>query len=152
MGFEWFGSPFIIAPLASWLIAQILKHALNPRLIKDKRAYYSPLVISGGMPSAHSAAVVSLLTVVGIVEGLNSAIFGVALLFAAVVLYDSVVARRSIGEQGEALTYLLNNDKKRLPPKIARGHRPAEIAAGAAIGLIVGVVVIFTLQSVDLWF
>lgn len=134
-------SSYVIAPVLGWFVAQILKHIFNARLRKDKKAYYSPLIISGGMPSAHSAAVVALLVVVGVKDGMGSAVFGLALLFAAIVMYDAMMVRRSSGDQGEILNALLKEQKSDVRlRKIARGHTPLEVAAGALVGAAVGFV------------
>ena len=45
------------------------------------------------MPSSHSAVVTSLATMVGKSEGLNSPMFGIATIFAFVVMYDAAGVR-----------------------------------------------------------
>lgn len=137
-------SAYIIAPILGWFVAQILKHLLNARLRKDKKAYYSPLIISGGMPSAHSAAVVALLVIVGAKDGIESAVFGLALLFTAVVMYDAMMVRRSSGDQGESLVALMKEQESKVRlPRVAKGHTPLEVLGGAVIGLAVGAVTLF---------
>ena len=132
-------SSYVIAPVLGWIVAQILKHLFNTRLRRDRKAYYSPLIISGGMPSAHSAAVVALLVVIGVKDGVGSAVFGLALLFAAIVMYDAMMVRRSCGDQGDILNALLKEQKSKvLLPRIARGHTPLEVVAGAIVGVAVG--------------
>ncbi|HRQ87100.1 MAG TPA: divergent PAP2 family protein [Candidatus Saccharibacteria bacterium] len=137
-------SSYVIAPVLGWVVAQILKHLFNARLRKDKKAYYSPLIISGGMPSAHSAAVVALLVVVGTKDGIESAVFGIALLFAAIVMYDAMMVRRSSGDQGVILAALIKEQKSSVRlPRIAKGHTPLEVIVGAVIGLGVGFAALF---------
>lgn len=106
------------------------------------------LYVSGGMPSAHSATVVSLATVVGIIEGFDSAVFGIAITFALVVMYDAMMVRRSSGRQGEVIVELLAHTKSKMNvPRFAKGHEPIEVLAGAVLGLIVGLVVYLITQS-----
>lgn len=134
-------SPYIIAGMAGWIVAQSAKYLVmsfrHGRLAEVRQLYKS-----GRMPSAHSATVVALLTVVGLIDGIESGLFGLALVFASVVLYDALMVRRSSGEQGLALTELIKQtgSKVRLP-RVARGHTPLEVAVGALIGMLVGVLV-----------
>jgi acid phosphatase family membrane protein YuiD len=100
------------------------------------------------MPSAHSASVVALLTVVGGLDGVDTGIFAVAALFAAIVMYDAVMVRRSSGEQGAALTVLLKNQDSKIPmPRVAKGHTPVEVAVGALLGLAVGLVAVTVVNA-----
>lgn len=134
-------SPFILAGASAWLIAQLAKYiiasikARNPRQL---RQFY----LSGNMPSAHSATVIAVASTIGLIEGFDSAIFGLAILFAAVVMYDAVMVRRSSGEQGAAiLAYFKEIKTKIAPPRVAKGHTPLEVLVGACLGLVVGIVV-----------
>jgi len=97
------------------------------------------------MPSAHSASVVALVVVVGFKDGIDSAVFGIALLFAAVVMYDAVMVRRSSGEQGAALRGLFHELKLDpiAPFRTAKGHLPREVLGGAVVGVLVGLAVYF---------
>jgi len=139
-----FISPYILAAALSWIVSQGLKY-IFATLKGKKLGSMRQLYLSGGMPSAHSASVVALLVVIGLKDGVNSAVFGLALLFAAVVMYDSVMVRRSSGEQGVALRWLFHHlnltpDK---PFRTAKGHLPREVVGGAIVGLAVGIVVYF---------
>lgn len=143
-----FLSPYILAAIFSWLVAQGLKYIFAT--VKGKKlGSMRQLYLSGGMPSAHSASVVALLVVIGLKDGVDSAVFGLALLFAAVVMYDAVMVRRSSGEQGVALRWLFHELKltPAAPFRTAKGHLPEEVFGGAIIGAIIGVVVYFTTIS-----
>ena len=134
-------SPYIITIIVSWLVAQGAKYiiiVLRSGDVKNLRHLY----LSGNMPSAHTATVASMTTIVGLMEGVNSAIFGVVLLLAVVVMYDAMMVRRSVGEQGEAIHALIKHTKSTItPPRAAKGHTPVEVAVGALVGVIVGAVV-----------
>jgi len=137
-------SPYILAAIVSWIVAQGLKYvfaSIKGRKLNSLRQLY----LSGSMPSAHSASVVALLVVIGFKDGVDSAIFGLALLFAAVVMYDAVMVRRSSGEQGNALVELMRSMKQESakPFRVAKGHTPAEVVGGVLVGLIVGVFVYY---------
>ncbi len=134
-------SPYIIAVVIAWVAAQgskYLIYAVKTRSLSSLHQLY----LSGNMPSSHSATVVALVTVVGLRDGVSSAIFGVAALFAAIVMYDAVMVRRSSGEQGTAIKALLKEQKSSVKvPRVAKGHEPLEVVVGAALGFAIGFVV-----------
>lgn len=140
---------YIITPLIAWTIAQGAKHVFvrynRRRKIIDQPKVSSvllPLAPSGGMPSAHSATVVALAAIIGMVNGVDTPVFAVALLFAAVVMYDAMMVRYSSGEQGEAILAILKEVKSNIKhPKVAKGHLPSEVAVGTLIGVVTAVVV-----------
>ena len=136
-------SPYITAGLAGWVISQLAKYVVAS--IKSRKlASLRQLYLSGNMPSAHSATVIAVLVVIGLKDGVESGLFGLALVFASVVLYDAMMVRRSSGEQGIAITALIKEGKSAVPlPRVAMGHTPLEVAVGSLIGFIVGVAVYF---------
>lgn len=130
---------YLLAPLIGWLIAQIAKNLISKR--GHRGGGVEKYLLTGGMPSAHTATVVTLITVIFVNEGF-SALFAVTAWFAAIIIYDALVVRRSVGEQGMALTKLLKKNGSKEPlPFVALGHKPLEVAAGAAIGIVTGVIV-----------
>lgn len=138
-------SPYLIAILASWVIAQGLKYvivAVKQRSFDHVRQLY----LSGNMPSAHSASTVALAAMVGARDGIDTAVFAVAALFAAVVMYDAMILRRSVGEQGLAIQVLIRHTNTRKDigyPRAARGHTPVEVLAGALLGAGIATIVFF---------
>lgn len=137
-------SPYLIAIMAGWIIAQGTKYilvALKNRNFDHIRQLY----LSGNMPSAHSATTVALATMVGLKDGVDGPLFAIAGLFAAVIMYDAVMVRRSVGEQGLALATLIKLAKNEalLIPRAARGHTPLEVLVGALLGVLIGAVVFF---------
>lgn len=89
----------------SWIIAQIIKTILT--LITTKRFEVERLTGAGGMPSAHSALVCSMTLAVARKEGFDSALFAIAIMFAAVVMYDAMGVRRAAGEQAKVLNKIV---------------------------------------------
>lgn len=134
-------SPYILAIAMGWLVAQGTKYiaaVIKNRSLRSLRAFY----LSGNMPSAHSATAAALAVVVGMYNGFDSAIFGVTVLVATIVMYDAVMVRRSSGEQGMALRRLLVEQKSTIPlPRAAKGHTPLEVLVGAFLGVCIGMVV-----------
>ena len=134
-------SPYIIAIVVAWVIANTIKFIV--RKIKGvKQDVEIVLFSSGGMPSAHTATSVALLTIVGLKDGVESAIFGVALLFCLIVMYDATEVRRSCGEQGRAIHAIIKEMKINIKkPLVAMGHTPLEVLVGAVLGLAIGMIV-----------
>lgn len=136
-------SLYLIAPLIAWFLAQFTKFLLNKRSQAGQR--WRLLYQSGNMPSAHTATLVALTTVIGMQDGTMSGLFAVALSLTAITAYDALMVRRSGGEQGLALRKLLEISpfvKDPLPYQ-ALGHRPLEVAAGALLGIVIGLCVAF---------
>lgn len=134
-------SPYILAIVCAWIVAQGAKYLLM--VIKHRSfSHLRQLYLSGNMPSAHSAAVVALLSVIALREGVDTSIFGLAALFSAIVMYDAIMVRRSSGEQGKAIQELIKEQKSSVAlPRAAKGHTPMEVTVGALLGLIIGIVV-----------
>ena len=134
-------SPYVIAVAAGWVVAQSVKYlvmVIRHRSFDHLRQLY----LSGNMPSAHSATVVALVVVIGLKDGVGSGLFGLATLFASVVMYDAMMVRRSSGEQGKAIQELIKEQKSKITlPRAAKGHTPVEVAAGALLGAVIGAVV-----------
>lgn len=108
--------------------------------ILERRLYWRRLIDTGGLPSAHSAFVMGLAVAVGIHDGVDSSVFAVAAVFAAVVMYDAVSLRREAGKHADLLNELLllsfirDAFKEREALKELIGHTPLEVLAGAALG------------------
>lgn len=138
-------SPYLFAVMAGWISAQGLKYILVA--IRNKNFdHFRQLYLSGNMPSAHSATTVALATLVGLRDGFDGPLFAIAGLFAGVVMYDAVMVRRSVGEQGIALQTLISlaKNERIVIPRAAKGHTPLEVLAGAGLGVVIGCIVFFT--------
>lgn len=138
-----FLSPYIIAGALGWIVSQLAKYVIAS-VKHGGLASYRQLYLSGHMPSAHSATVVAVLVTIGYFDGIQSGLFGLAVVFTSVVIYDAMMVRRSSGEQGVALTALLKEQKSKVSlPRVAMGHTPTEVAVGSLIGAAVGVLVCY---------
>lgn len=137
---------YLLAVFIAWCIVQAAKRILNLFGL-NKRVFSSgesALFVSGGMPSGHSAAVTTLALLVGLIEGFDTVLFALSGLFAVIIMYDAAKVRRSSGEQGEALNSLIREQSSRVRlVRVAYGHMPHEVLAGAAIGVFVAIVVFF---------
>jgi acid phosphatase family membrane protein YuiD len=136
-------SPYIYAIGAGWIIAQGMKYLIEAAKTRSA-AHLRQLYLSGNMPSAHSATTVALLTVIGLKDGITSGLFGLAAIVTAIVIYDSVMVRRSVGEQGLALRQLIKEQHSKVAlPRAAKGHTPLEVLVGIGLGVAIGIVVFF---------
>lgn len=129
---------YLLAPVLGFMSAQVIKYILANRKDKNWRQFFR----SGSMPSSHTAVVVSLATVILVHEGFSN-LFSVAAVLTMITVYDALVARRSIGEQGTALVRLIEKSPfaKDPLPRVALGHKPKEVIVGAALGIFLGFVV-----------
>lgn len=140
-------TPYLVSVAAAWPVAQGAKYIVLS-LRHRTFSHFRQLYLSGNMPSAHSATVMSLLAVIGLKDGIGSAIFGLAALFAAIVMYDAMMVRRSSGEQGLAIQALIKERKSMITiPRAAKGHTPLEVLVGAVLGIFVGLVVFLVTKS-----
>ena len=134
-------SPYTIAIAVTWLSAHTVKYIISLKN-KDKTSFSKKIFMSGGMPSAHSATIMSLATVIGLKDGLDTGLFGLAILVAMIVMYDAVKVRRSNGEQGDAIASLIKETGSKIQiPYSAKGHLVIEVVVGAAFGIVIGLVV-----------
>lgn len=135
-------SPYLLAVIAGWIAAQGAKYVVKVIQTGDV-SQVRQLYLSGNMPSAHATSVVALLVVIGFIDGIGSGLFALALLFAAIVMYDAVMVRRSSGEQGRAIQLIIKESKSQVKiPRAAKGHTPLEVCVGAVLGALIGVVVV----------
>jgi hypothetical protein len=141
-------SDVLYIPLIVWILTQLVKAA---RVVyRTKNFEWQNLFLSGGMPSSHTATVVSLALMVGYRNGFNSSLFAVTVIFSGVVAYDALGVRRSSGEQAKMINRIIS---KVFPGKrddvqdlrVVLGHHPGEVAGG----IVFGIVVTYLLQ---LWF
>ena len=137
----------LVVPVIAWVISQGLKQVFHLRG-RNRRVFSGDtnpkILLSGGMPSAHSAIVVSMAVFLGLQDGLNSSVFGLSVWLSIIVMYDAMMVRYSSGMQGEALNKLIMEQGSKLKKlRVAHGHTPVEVLAGASIGAVVAIVVFF---------
>ena len=128
-------------PLIVWTMVQLCKFIFD--LIEHKRINIQRIWGSGGMPSAHSALVCSLATIVGLREGVGSTLFAMSLVFACVVMYDAAGVRRAAGKQARVLNQIIEGDKDiNIPEKLTEllGHTPKEVIVGALVGVFLSII------------
>ena len=140
---EFIQNKYIYIPFLLWFLIQLFKVIYD--LITTKKFNFKRILGAGGMPSSHTAIVVSLATLVGKYEGVGSPIFAVTLVLAAVVMYDACGVRRAAGKQAALLNKIIETPgltgiqvSERLVEVL--GHTPKQVLVGALIGILVGLI------------
>ena len=138
-------SPVIDCALLAWFTAQFVKVLLG--LFIQRRFDASLFVTSGGMPSGHSALVTACAVALWKLEGASSPAFALAVILAAVVMYDACNVRRSAGDTARLVNQLLQHVEKLTAEELAdnlrevMGHTPLQVLMGALLGLGIGLLV-----------
>ena len=126
-------------------------------LVLSKKLNIERLWGAGGMPSAHSSMVCALTISLARVDGVNSPLFALAVIYAFVTMYDAMGVRREAGVHAKLLNKYLNQienqnadvDGDGIPDKEVDeielkefiGHTPLEVLGGVLLGILVGVTV-----------
>lgn len=132
----------ILSLLLAGFGAQVIK--LICLWFRHKTLTWRDLVVTGGMPSSHSAFVVSLTTIIYLEEGVTTA-FAISLVLAMIVLRDAFGVRRTAGEEGLIINELIKKLKIKTETHFALGHTPMQVLVGAVWGLVVALGVFYWL-------
>jgi acid phosphatase family membrane protein YuiD len=122
---------YVLAPFTAWFVAGSLKFAIN--FLRNRRLAWDQVGL-GGLPSNHTAVVSSTATLIGLREGVNTALFAIAVTLAIIVMLDALNLRREVGAHATALNDLLRDDPKRLPFREHVGHQQVEVLMGFLVG------------------
>ena len=140
-------------PFWAAILANILAQILKPVFYYFRSGKFDPhyTVACGGFPSSHTSTVVALSTAVLIVEGVESSLFAVTLIFSFIVIYDAVNVRYYAGKNIQLTKQLISDLQEtfRFKPndpiyfekmKQVLGHRFIEVLGGFILGVIVALV------------
>ena len=138
-----FSNKYIYVPILLWFCVQTFKVLHD--LVIQKKFNFKRIMGAGGMPSSHTAIVVSLETLIGKYEGVDTAIFALSLIFSFVVMYDAAGVRRAAGKQAKLLNKIVETpglSSVQVQEKLVEvlGHTPIQVIVGAIIGVIVGII------------
>ena len=133
---------YIYIPTILWFAIQSFK--LFYDLVTTKKFNFKRIIGAGGMPSSHSAVVVSLATLIGKYQGVDTPIFAVSIIFAFIVMYDACGVRRAAGKQAALLNKLVETPgltSVQVSENLVEvlGHTPIQVFVGALLGVIAGV-------------
>jgi acid phosphatase family membrane protein YuiD len=130
----------LIVSLLALGLAQLSKLLIF--VLREGKLRVRYIATLGGMPSSHSAFVTAMATRVGMEYGVQSGLFAVAAIFAAIVLYDAAGLRRAVSHQAMILNRILEEvieyqrfNEKRLLELL--GHTPFEVFVGLLLGVVV---------------
>lgn len=135
---------FIVC-LTAWFIAQLIKVIINlvkyysgkRKGIARNKVTLETMFKLGGMPSSHTATVISLCGCVGLKCGFDSEIFAVAGVFAFITMFDAFKVRLPISRLTRAFNRLqgkvCGNEAKDIKP--VEGHTIPEIIGGFIVGI-----------------
>ncbi len=137
---ELLSNPWLLCPVSSWLVAQVLKVIINA--IIHKKLDWERLVGDGGMPSGHSATVSSLAMFALLMSGPGSFEFAICAILAIIVCHDAMGVRWETGKQAQMINEIIRTvevlTKQDLPEvklKELVGHTPIQVLAGITIGI-----------------
>ncbi len=136
----------LVSAFFGWITAQILKTIIY--IIVNREFVPERLVGDGGMPSAHSATVMAMVTAIAYDYGVSSVEFAIAFIFAVIVMHDAMGVRRETGKQAvvinDIMEYFEELGKKPIDVQLKEfvGHTPLQVTMGAILGFIVGTIVI----------
>ncbi|MBI2757284.1 MAG: divergent PAP2 family protein [Chloroflexi bacterium] len=132
----------IIAMLA-WTVAQVLKVPME--YLRSRKWNWAMALAAGGMPSSHSALIVSVTQAIGLYQGFDSPLFALGVAVTMIVTYDAAGVRRQAGKHAERINMLFDElmhgqmpDEKELREVL--GHTPLEVAGGILLGIVVAMV------------
>ena len=128
-----FAQHIIFIPFIAYCFATTIKGIF---LFHRERFSFQSVFSTGGMPSGHSALVSSLATAIGIKYGPLDDLFVLALVFAAIVIYDAMNIRYQSGLHAHALNTI--KGEKKLNESL--GHLPSETLVGSMVGVFVAAI------------
>lgn len=137
---------FLIAGVAAWTTAQVLKTLIH--MVIYKKFDLHRLFGDGGMPSGHSATVTSLAVSSAILYGTATFEFAVSTTLALIVCHDAMGVRQETGKQNVVLKELMDAFSGEIEWKFTEvqlkefvGHTPLQVMAGILTGATVAAIV-----------
>ena len=142
-----FGNYYLMSVACSWFLAQIIK-IFTGYFHDDSFNLKKFLFGTGGMPSSHSATVMSLVVASSIVNGAGSYQFAVSTLLAIIVMSDAMGVRLETGKQAKMINKIVlelfeGKGDTNAHLKEIIGHTPFQVFMGAGLGIIVPIVLRF---------
>ena len=135
-------SKALVIPAAAWFVAQALKTIIQS--LREKHLNLRYLVSTGGMPSTHASLVCALATTVGIVYGIDSVVFAISVILAAIVMHDAAGVRQTVDKQSAILNHLLVEFPKTQAEfehfvQQLVGHTRFQVIVGAVLGILLAI-------------
>lgn len=141
----------VLIPITAVVVTQVIKFIIQAAKGEFR---WATLQEYGGMPSAHTAFVISLDTVIWRQEGWASTAFAVAAIFSLLIIRDAIGLRQYLSEHGRILNMLIRElparEERKFPQHLVErmGHTPWQAIVGGCIGLIIGLVLFNVIPAV----
>ena len=137
---EFLQNKALIAGLAAWALAQIIKIPLE--YFHTRRWNWALLFTTGGMPSSHSALMTGTVFAIGLYHGFDNPLFALGIAITMIVTYDAANVRRQAGIHAQRINIIFEELLRGHPinEKDLRevlGHTPLEVFGGILLGLII---------------
>ncbi|HXD09020.1 MAG TPA: divergent PAP2 family protein [Anaerolineales bacterium] len=135
-----FQNKVLVAGLAAWLLAQVIKMPLN--YLYTRRWNWALLLTTGGMPSSHSSLMTGTVFAIGLYYGFDNPLFALGVAITMIVTYDAGGVRRQAGIHAQRINVLFGELLKGHPVsekdlREVLGHTPLEVIGGILLGLVV---------------
>jgi len=135
-----FQNKVLIAGLAAWLLAQIIKIPLN--YLYTRRWNWALLLTTGGMPSSHSSLMTGTVFAIGLYYGFDNPTFALGVAITMIVTYDAAGVRQQAGIHAQRINLLFDELLRGHPIneddlREVIGHTPLEVVGGILLGLVV---------------
>lgn len=140
-------------PLWIALLSNIAAQVLKPFIYyyRSGKFDFHYTLACGGFPSSHTSTVTALSIAVGLVEGFDSTLFAVTLVFSIIVVYDAVNVRYYAGKNIQLTQQLITDlaEMIKLPlddpiynekMKAVLGHRVIEAFGGIVLGVVLTII------------
>ena len=131
--------PELVCCMAGWMVASLLKIPIFYFI--NKRFDFRQAFGTGGMPSSHSALMISTTLGIGLFDGFNDPAFALAIAISMIVLYDAAGVRRQAGMHAERINRIFQElwagkpiGEKELKEML--GHTPIEVMGGILTGIL----------------
>lgn len=143
-----FGNFYLMSVTCSWIMAQIIK-IFTGYFQEGGFNFKKFLFGTGGMPSSHSATVMSLVVASAIVNGAGSYQFAASSLLAIIVMSDAMGVRLETGRQAQVINKIVlelfsGKGDTTAHLKELIGHTPFQVFVGAGLGVVVPIVLRLT--------
>lgn len=129
-----FYSNLLIIPTITFLLTVFLKGLFIK--ISTGKINLARSLGTGGMPSVHSAVVVSLATATAIKYGIHHDLFAITVTFTLIIIYDAINIRFEAWMHAAEINKSLWEKKY----KESLWHLPSEAFAGSVLWIIVAIV------------
>ncbi|MBU1178386.1 divergent PAP2 family protein [Patescibacteria group bacterium] len=137
----------LIISLISGLAAQAVKILIKST--KNGKFNVKSVDDYGGMPSSHSAFLISLLTAIGLHDGVLSTSFAIACIMSTLLIRDAVGIRMELEQQGKFLKKVAESQQPQVKIADGIGHRIGhtypEVIVGGAIGFALAFILYYLL-------